>query len=147
MRQELIEDYISHYYGKNVDDSSKKSIVEAIGYIESTRGCELQPEIVEHSICLGEDELFTDIDSVIKRLTELKSAGYTFLWQNYFDYDAYNVMVGKKELETNDEFYSRIHSAVTDRILTLKTKIDFQSRTKRRIEELQKEINKLKGTL
>ena len=56
-------------------------------------------------------------------------------------------MVGKKELETNAEFYSRVHSLVADRILQLETGIDFKQRTKRRIEELQTEINKLKKIL
>lgn len=100
---------------------------------------------VWHSTYVDKDFIFSDIDSVIDYLQELKKEGYTYLEEAWNGYESYDIKASKHENETDDEYCIRLkdhlHKIIRERI-----KVETQSKSKAaRIAELKAELKRLES--
>lgn len=144
MDSELRNEFIRYRCGKDVDE--RRMTERALDVLEE-EGYDFKFHEVNHSRKLSEEELYTDIDSVIKLLKDLKSKGYTTLSQVYTDYDCYHTEVDKYESETKDEYFSRLRDKVCSVEWKLRDADEEKKRKQSEIDRLQKRINEIKSSL
>ena len=104
----------------------------------------IEPIEVDHSKDIKEDLLFCEIDKAIKYLEDLKSQGFQEIRQCWSGYEDNYFVAIKRELETGEEFASRIFKRIREISNELNIKEEEESKRKKRIAELQDELSKLK---
>lgn len=99
---------------------------------------------VWHSIHIDPDSIFSEIDSVIHYLQDLKEEGYTCLDEAY-NYGEYKINACKYEKETDDEYYNRLRDHLY-RIIEQRIELKTQNKDKAaRIAELKAELKRLES--
>lgn len=100
---------------------------------------------VWHSNYVDKKIIFSDVDSVIDYLQDLKKEGYTCLEEEWYGYESYDIKASKYEDETDDEYYGRLNYHLY-KIIKEKINIETQSKGKAaRIAELKAELKRLES--
>lgn len=100
---------------------------------------------VEHSEYIDEKNLFCEIDEIIAFLTSLKKTGYTSIYQRWSGYEDNYFVAVKISDETDDEYHERLADTIAPYIEGYLKEDDEKESRKRRIRELEQELQKLKG--
>ena len=102
-------------------------------------------QVVKHTCHIKSDDLFGNIDKVIKYLESLKSQGYVEIEERWSGYED-NYFVGiKNEEETDEEYYGRLGEIVSEYSMCIKKREEEKTRKNKRIKELEDELRKLKN--
>lgn len=100
---------------------------------------------VWHSTYVDKDFIFSNIDSVIDYLQELKKEGYTCLEETWTGYESYDIEASKYEYEDDSEYYKRLKNHLYS-IIKARINIETQNKGKAaRIAELKAEIKRLES--
>lgn len=100
---------------------------------------------VWHSTYISKDSIFSNIDSVIEYLQNLKKEGYLYLEEEWTRYEDYDISAFKYEDETDNEYYTRLRDNLY-RIIKERVKIETQNKGKAaRIAELKAELKRLES--
>lgn len=103
-------------------------------------------EIVNHPLEIEEKELFNDdIEKTIKFLTDLKEKGYTSISQYWSGYEDNYFRADKYELETDDEYTTRLYHIVNKEIDSLIEKEEEARKDQEEIKKLEARIRQLKS--
>lgn len=126
------------------DEASIEAIADALRYLDTTWSITKRYK-VNREYNIDAKSLFTDIDTAIEYLNELKRRGYTSIEEKWSGYeDNYFVAIMEEE-ESDDEYYRRLADEVWKRFKDLENKK--KAFTKKRIKEMEEEIKRLKETL
>lgn len=136
IKKQLIEYYITEdeekYLDKAIGSIHDKSLFERV--------------IVNHPLEIEEEELFNDdIKKTIKFITDLKEKGYTSITQYWSGYEDNYFRADKYELETDDEYVTRLYHIVKEEIDGLKEKEEEARKYQEEIKRLEKRIRELKS--
>lgn len=107
---------------------------------------QLERQIVNHALEIKEKEIFNDdIKKTIKFITDLKEKGYTSISQYWSGYEENYFRADKYELETDDEYATRLYHIVNEEIDSLIEKEEEAQKDKKEIEKLERRIKELKN--
>ena len=130
------------------DEASIEAIADVLRSLYSTSDINKRNK-VNREYNIDAKCLFTDIDTAIKYLNELKRRGYTSIEEKWSGYeDNYFVAIMEEE-ENEDEYYRRLADEVGKRFRYLENKgvNAMKAFTKKRIKEMEEEIKRLKESL
>lgn len=112
-------------------------------YEELCKTDALERRKVWHSLYIDSEVIFSEIDSVIYYLQELKKEGYTCLEEKWDGDSFYHINASKYEDETDNEYYVRLREHLY-RIIKARINIETQNKGKAaRIAELKAELKRL----
>ncbi len=120
---------------------------EAVSRIEKRHDGVLGRLMVNHGKVLDKYELFNSIGKMIKLLTSLKEEGYESISEEWSGYEDNYFVADKYELETDEEYASRVYSSIWKEIDCIKAEIEEKERKKKEIKRLESEIRNLKKGL
>lgn len=100
---------------------------------------------VRHDKVIEEDNIFCEIDETIDFLTTLKKKGYTSIDQRWSGYEDNYFVAVKFSDETDSEYHKRLADTITHYIEGYLKEDDEKELRKRRIRELEKELQQLRG--
>ena len=84
---------------------------------------------------------------MIKLLTSLKEEGYESISEEWYDYENNYFVADKHELETDEEYASRVYGIINSEITCIKDEAEEKEKKLKEIERLESEIRKLKKEL
>lgn len=138
MDEIVITKILEWYYSPDSDERNDREDIKSV-----FSQLDLERRIVEHSKEIKASELFNNIDSVIKVLSNCRKQGYVTLEQNWIGYEDNYFTVIKKEKENDEEYYRRLAFEAED-FVRLKIQKEKEKQIKiDKIKELQEEIQKL----
>ena len=116
-----------------------------LAYEELCKTDALTRRKVWHSTYISKDSIFSNIDSVIEYLQNLKKEGYVYLEEEWTGYENYDINAFKYEEEHDDEYYNRLRDHLY-RIIMERIKVETQNKGKAaRIAELKAELKRLES--
>lgn len=125
--------------------TEKDKAALAITRLEKKDPFVFKREKTDHGKSLDEDELFGDIDKMIKFLTNLKKEGYSAVKQVWHGYEDNDFIAEKIEDETDEEMIGRLYNIVDNEMDAIdienyeKAKKELEiAKLKQRISELER---------
>ena len=109
------------------------------------RQLNIAKEVVRHEVTIDKDRIFGDIESAINTLTELKKKGYDCFEEKWSGYEDNYLVASISESETDDEYFRRVAEKVDEVYSKEKEEKAKQDHKQKRIQQLEKELAKLKG--
>ena len=120
---------------------------ESVSRIEKRHDGVLGRLMVNHGKVLDKDKLFNSIGKMIKLLTSLKEEGYETISEMWSGYETNYFVADKRELETDEEYASRIYGVINREIGCIKDEAEEKEKKLKEIRRLESEILKLKKGL
>lgn len=129
------------------DKEDVRFLDDAVSRIEKRHDGVLSRLMVNHGKVLNRYELFTSINKMIKLLTSLKEKGYESISEEWSGYETNYFVADKHELETDEEYASRVYGVINREIDCIKDEAEEKENKLKEIHRLESEIHKLKKGL
>ena len=129
------------------DKEDVRFLDDAVSRIEKRHDGVLGRLMVNHGKVLDTDKLFNSIGKMIKFLTSLKEEGYESISEEWSGYESNYFIANKHELETDEEYASRVYGVINREINCIKDEAEEKEKKLKEIERLESEIRKLKQGL
>ena len=129
------------------ENDDRKLATTAIERIEGKNPFAFVREKTDHGKSLDEDELFGDIDKMIKFLTNLKKEGYSAVNQIWHGYEDNDFIAEKIEDETDEEMCSRFYRIIYNEMDAIDIENDKKAKKELEIAKLKQRISELERGL